>query len=55
MDHTPFEYGGLHFIPEQRFEPQGQYHRRIPLSHMGQDADANLFPSKFAYSHSGFW
>ena len=50
MDHTPFEYGGLHFIPEQRFEPQGQYHRRIPLSHMGQDADANLFPSKFAYS-----
>lgn len=55
MDHTPFEYGGLHFIPEQRFEPQGQYHRRIPLSHMGQDADANLFPSKFAYSHSGFY
>lgn len=45
MDHTPFEYGGLHFIPEQRFEPQGQYHRRIPLSHMGQDADANLFPA----------
>ena len=55
MDHTPFEYGGLHFIPERRFEPQGQYHRRIPLSHMGQDADTNLFPSKFAYSHSGFY
>ena len=54
MDHTPFEYGGLHFIPERRFEPQGQCHRRIPLSRMGKAADANLFPSKFAYSHSGF-
>ena len=55
MDHTPFEYGGLHFIPERRFEPQGQCHRRIPLSRMGKAADANLFPSKFASSHSGFY
>ena len=55
MDHTPFEYGGLRFIPERRFEPQGQYHRRIPLSPLVQDADANLVPSKFACSHSGFY
>lgn len=55
MDHTPFEYGGLHFIPEQRFEPQDQYHRCIPLSRMGQAADANLFPGEFDYSHDGFY
>lgn len=45
MDHTPFAYGSLHFIPEQRFESQDQYHRHIPLSRMGKDADANLFPA----------
>ena len=22
MEQIPFAYGGLHFIPEQRFEPQ---------------------------------
>ncbi len=55
MEHTPFEYGGLHFIPERRFEPQGQYHRRIPLSRMGQEAEADLFPGEFAYSHGGFY
>ncbi len=54
MDHTPFEYGGLHFIPEQRFEPAGQYHSIIPLSRMRQDQDL-AFPNsgKFAYSHDG--
>ncbi|MCD7886841.1 MAG: hypothetical protein LUG44_04385 [Clostridiales bacterium] len=55
MEQIPFEYGGLHFIPEQRFEPQGQRHRRIPLSRMGQEAEADLFPGEFAYSHSGFY
>lgn len=55
MDHTPFEYGGLHFIPEQWFESQDRYHRRIPLSRTGKDADANLFPGEFAYSHGGFY
>lgn len=55
MDHTPFAYGSLHFIPEQRFESQDQYHRRIPLSRMGKDADANLFPSEFDYTHGSFY
>ena len=53
MEHTPFEYGGPHFIPDRRFEPQDQYHRRIPLSRIGREAEANLFPGKFAYSHNG--
>ena len=55
MDHTPFAYGGLHFVPEQQFESQGQYHRRIPLSRMGQEAEVDLFPGKFAYSHASFY
>ncbi len=55
MDHTPFEYGGLHFIPEQRFEPAGQYHSIIPLSRMRQDQDLAFHsPGEFAYSHNGF-
>ena len=55
MEHTPFAYGGLHFIPEQRFDPQGQYHRRIPLSRMGQKAEADLFPGRSSYSHADFY
>ncbi len=56
MDHTPFEYGGLHFIPEQRFEPAGQYHSVIPLSRMRQDQNlAFPSPGEFAYSHGGFY
>ena len=54
MEQIPFAFGGLHFIPEQQFEPQGQYHSRIPLSRMGQAA-ADLFPSGFAYSHGEFY
>ena len=44
MEHTPFEYGGLYFIPERQFEPQGQYHRRIPLSRMGHRKRLRHFP-----------
>lgn len=61
MDHTPFEYGGLHFIPERRFEPAGQYHSIIPLSRMRPDAELGFckpggaYPSKFDYSHDGFY
>ena len=58
MDHTPFEYGGKHFAPERQFEPQGKYHRKIPLSSMRQDAELSLcgpHPGEFIYSHSGFY
>lgn len=56
MDHTPFEYGGLHFIPEQRFEPAGQSHSIIPLSHIRQGQNlAFPGPSVFAYSHDAFY
>jgi len=56
MDHTPFEYGGLHFIPERRFEPAGQYHSIIPLSRMRQDQNlAFPSPGELAYSHDGFY
>ena len=30
-------------------------YRRIPLSRIGQEADANLFPDEFAYSHGDFY
>ena len=58
MDHTPFEYGGKHFIPERQFEPQGQYHSRIPLSRMREDMGLGLCGphlGEFAYSHDGFY
>ncbi len=56
MNHTPFEYGGKPFIPERRFEPQGQYHSRIPLSHMREDTELDLNGlDEFAYSHSDFY
>lgn len=56
MGHTPFEYGGLHFIPERRFELVGQSHSIIPLSHMQQEQNlAFPGPGVFAYSHDGFY
>ncbi len=55
MDHTPFEYGGLHFIPERRFEPAGQGRSIIPLSRMREDQNL-MFPNpgEFAYPTMDF-
>jgi len=58
VDHTPFKYGGLHFIPEQRFESAGPYHSKIPLSRMRKATALDLcgpHSGKFAYSHNDFY
>lgn len=54
MNHTPFAYGGLHFIPERQFDPLGPYHSRIPLSRMREDAELG-FPPQGGYSHERFY
>lgn len=42
MEHTPFEYGSLHFIPERRFKPASHSHSIIPLSHMRKEQNLAL-------------
>ena len=39
MEHTPFEYGGLHFIPERQFEPAGKHHSLIHVSRLRLDVE----------------
>ena len=48
MEHTPFEYGGLHFIPERQFEPQGQYHSLIYVSRLRLDVDLGFCKKGYA-------
>ncbi len=59
MDHTPFEYGGLHFIPEKQFEVADDYHkliRRLRMdTELGFCKKGYAYPSKFNYSHDGFY
>jgi len=61
MEHTPFEYGGLHFIPERQFEPAGKHHSLIHVSRLRLDVELGFckkgyaYPSKFNYSHEGFY
>ena len=61
MNHTPFEYGGKHFIPERQFEPAGEHHRLIRVSRLRLDVELDFckkgyaYPSKFNYSHKDFY
>mgnify|MGYP001025881506 FL=1 len=61
MEHIPFEYGGLHFIPERQFEPASERHSLIHVSQLRLDVELGFckagyaYPSKFNYSHESFY
>lgn len=42
MEHMPFEYGGLHCIPERQFEPAGKDHRLIHVSRLRLDVELSF-------------
>lgn len=48
MEHTPFEYGGLHFIPERQFEPAGKHHSLIHVSRLRLDVELGFCKKGYA-------
>lgn len=59
MNHTPFAYGGRHFIPEKQFKAIDDFHSLVPKLRLdvelGFCKKGYAYPSKFNYSHEGFY